>query len=44
MAWAVANRVLIAQRFLSALGSERARVFDLSHNTVKPKEIEGDAY
>ena len=41
---AVANRVLIAQRFLSALGSEGERVFDLSHNTVTPKAIEGDAY
>ncbi|MEM9948384.1 MAG: RNA ligase RtcB family protein [Cyanobacteria bacterium P01_D01_bin.36] len=44
MAWAVANRALIAHRFLSALGSEGESVFDLSHNTVTPKEIEGEMH
>ncbi|MEM9150734.1 MAG: RNA ligase RtcB family protein [Cyanobacteria bacterium P01_F01_bin.3] len=44
MTWAVANRALIAHRFLSALGSEGTNVFDLSHNTVTPKVIDGETY
>ena len=44
MVWAVANRALIAHRFLSALSSEGIKVFDLSHNTVTPKVIEGETY
>jgi release factor H-coupled RctB family protein len=32
--WATASRALIAQRFLSALGSEAERILDLPHNFV----------
>lgn len=42
--WAVANRALIAHRFLSALGSKGSQVFDLSHNTVTLKTIKGETY
>ncbi|MEO1623204.1 MAG: RNA ligase RtcB family protein, partial [Cyanobacteria bacterium J06632_3] len=41
MHWAVTNRVLIAHRFLSALGTDGENLFDLSHNTVTPKDVEG---
>ncbi|MFK8185152.1 MAG: RNA ligase RtcB family protein [Phormidesmis sp.] len=42
--WAQANRALIAHRFLSALRSEGENVFDLAHNTVTPKTVEGKPY
>ncbi|MEL6555391.1 MAG: RNA ligase RtcB family protein [Cyanobacteria bacterium J06621_11] len=37
--WAVANRALIAHRFLSALRSEGENIFDLAHNTVTPQRL-----
>ncbi len=42
--WAQANRALIAHRFLSALRSEEQKIFDLPHNTVTPKKINGVTY
>ncbi|PZO55366.1 MAG: RNA ligase RtcB family protein [Phormidesmis priestleyi] len=41
MGWAIANRDLIAHRFLSALGSDGHKIFDLAHNTVTPRTING---
>ncbi|MEO0769445.1 MAG: RNA ligase RtcB family protein [Cyanobacteria bacterium J06649_4] len=40
--WAVANRDLIAHRFLAALGSDGHKIFDLAHNTVTPRDINGE--
>lgn len=42
MGWAIANRDLIAHRFLSALGSDGHKIFDLAHNTVTPRTINGE--
>ena len=42
LGWAVANRDLIAHRFLSALGSDGYKIFDLAHNTVTPRDINGE--
>ncbi|MEM9092821.1 MAG: RNA ligase RtcB family protein [Cyanobacteria bacterium P01_F01_bin.53] len=42
MTWAVANRDLIAHRFLSALGSGGHKILDLGHNTVTPQQIDGE--
>lgn len=42
MGWAVANRDLIAHRFLSALGSDAHKILDLAHNTVTPRTINGE--
>lgn len=42
MGWAVANRDLIAHRFLAALGSDGYKIFDLAHNTVTPRDINGE--
>lgn len=42
--WAQANRALIAHRFTEALRSECKKVFDLNHNTVLPKDIDGHSY
>lgn len=42
MGWAVANRDLIAHRFLSALGSGGYKIFDLAHNTVTPRDINSE--
>ena len=39
--WAEANRSLIAHRFLSALRSDHENIFDLPHNTVTAKTIDG---
>ena len=40
--WAVANRNLIAHRFLSALGSGGHEILGLAHNTVTPRTIDGE--
>lgn len=37
--WAIANRALIAHRFLSALRSEGENIFDLAHNTVTEQSV-----
>lgn len=37
VAWAQANRALIAYRFLQALGSKATKVLDLPHNFVEPQ-------
>ncbi|MBL4674036.1 MAG: RNA ligase RtcB family protein [Arenicella sp.] len=42
--WARANRSLIAHRFLSSLRSDGSKVLDLDHNTVTPREIDGERY
>ena len=42
VAWASANRALIARRFLDALGAEGERVLDSSHNTVTSEVIGGE--
>ncbi len=42
--WAGANRSLIAHRFLSALRSDGDKVLDLDHNTVTPKDVDGERY
>lgn len=42
--WARANRALIAHRFASALGTSEQKVFDVSHNTVTPKVVDGVMY
>ena len=42
MGWAIANRDLIAHRFLSALGSDGHKILDLAHNTVTPRTINGE--
>ena len=42
--WAQANRALIAHRFTDALRSGYEKVFDLPHNTVLTKELDGQTY
>lgn len=42
--WAIANRALIAHRFLCALGTTGENILDLSHNTVTKKEVTGQPY
>ncbi|MDD9941067.1 MAG: RNA ligase RtcB family protein [Myxococcales bacterium] len=34
--WASANRAVIAERFLAALGSQGRRILDIAHNSVQP--------
>ena len=41
IAWAIANRELIAYRFLEQLGSEYRRIIDLPHNSVTPVNVDG---
>ena len=41
-AWAIANRALIAERFVSSLRSEQEKLLDLSHNTVTAKTVNGE--
>jgi release factor H-coupled RctB family protein len=41
VAWAHANRALIAQRFLAALGSDAVRVLDVPHNFMAREQIAG---
>jgi release factor H-coupled RctB family protein len=38
--WARANRALIAQRFVSALGAEAERVWDGCHNSIAARETD----
>lgn len=40
--WAIANRALIAHRFLSALRSDGENIFDLAHNTVTPQTVKSE--
>ncbi|TVQ81898.1 MAG: RNA ligase RtcB family protein [Micavibrio sp.] len=42
--WARANRALIAHRFLTALRSDDENIFDLAHNTVSVKHLDGSPY
>ncbi len=42
--WAHANRALIAHRFLSTLRSDSEAVFDLTHNSVTPINLERRSY
>jgi release factor H-coupled RctB family protein len=41
VAWATANRSLIAERVLRALGARADLVLDVAHNTVLPGELDG---
>jgi release factor H-coupled RctB family protein len=41
VAWAHANRALIAHRVLRALGAEGAALLDVAHNTVERGELNG---
>lgn len=41
MAWARANRALIAYRFLTALATEGSRVLDVGHNSVRRVIVAG---
>jgi release factor H-coupled RctB family protein len=40
--WARANRKLIAQRFVAALGAEVGRVWDGCHNSITSRECDGE--
>jgi release factor H-coupled RctB family protein len=40
--WAKANRALIAQRFVEALGAQAECLWDGCHNSITPREIDGD--
>jgi release factor H-coupled RctB family protein len=40
--WARANRALIAQRFVAALGAEAERVWDGCHNSITSRESDGE--
>jgi release factor H-coupled RctB family protein len=40
--WARTNRVLIAQRFVAALGAEAERVWDGCHNSIAARESDGE--
>ena len=39
LAWARANRALIAHRFLTALGAEGQRILDRCHNSIAPGTV-----
>jgi release factor H-coupled RctB family protein len=41
MAWAAANRALIAHRILNCLSTGGATVLDVYHNWLEPREIDG---
>jgi release factor H-coupled RctB family protein len=43
VAWGVANRALIAHRFLEALGAQGSRHLDVCHNSVTPLSFQGEA-
>jgi release factor H-coupled RctB family protein len=43
IAWARANRALIAHRFLDAVRGEGGRILDICHNSVTPGLVEGRA-
>ncbi len=43
VAWARANRALIAHRFLDAVRSDGARILDICHNSVTPAFVDGCA-
>jgi release factor H-coupled RctB family protein len=44
VSWAIANRELIAHRFLDQLGSRYNRIFDLTHNSITRIESLGREY
>jgi len=39
--WAKVNRKLLAERFAQALGAEADMLWDSSHNSITPRELEG---
>ena len=41
--WAMANRALIARRFIEALGAEAQCLWDGCHNSITRREFEGEA-
>jgi release factor H-coupled RctB family protein len=40
--WAKVNRKLLAERFAQALGAEADRLWDGCHNSITPRELEGE--
>ena len=40
--WAKANRKLLAERFAQALGAEAEPLWDGCHNSITPRELEGE--
>jgi release factor H-coupled RctB family protein len=42
--WARANRILIARRFVMALGAECGLVWDGCHNSITTQEVDGETF
>jgi release factor H-coupled RctB family protein len=42
MRWAKVNRKLLAERFAQALGAEASLLWDGCHNSITPRELEGE--